>query len=36
MSRVLAILLGVVLLSSQVAAQEPKEEKPNFAEPKKD
>ena len=34
MSRVLAILLGVVLLSSQVAAQEPRVEKPNFADPK--
>ena len=30
----LAILLGVVLLSSQVAAQEPRVEKPNFADPK--
>ena len=37
MSRVLAIFLGLALCTaSAVLAQEPNEEKPNFAEPKKD
>jgi hypothetical protein len=37
MSRVLAIFIGLALcMASAVLAQEPKEEKPNFAEPKKD
>jgi hypothetical protein len=37
MSRVLAIFLGLALCTASAAlAQEPKEEKPNFAEPKKD
>lgn len=36
MTRVLAVLLGIVLLSSPLAAQEARDEKPSFAEPKKD
>jgi hypothetical protein len=36
MTRLLVILLGIVILSGPVAAQEAKDEKPNFAEPKKD